>query len=234
MLTKTQIAIKTGRTLFPNKVKNVADGLGKTENVIKKSTNKKLGKRVTKGKFTGMPMFTVTLEERATCSTSCVHYKTCYGNSMPFATIYEANTALIDRMEIELKILNVKYPMGFLVRLHVLGDFYSINYVNKWNTWLKTFENLHVYGYSEKKDNDPIGIKLNKVRAKYGRRFMVRVSGDVKRSTMSALSYDDIRTRDQIKNKQAFICPVQLDQTDTCSTCSLCWTTQKNVIFLTH
>ena len=38
-LTKTELAIETGRTLFPNKVKSVSDGMGKTERAIKQSTN---------------------------------------------------------------------------------------------------------------------------------------------------------------------------------------------------
>lgn len=63
-LTKTEIAIMNATTVFSKTVKNVSDGLGKTEKVIKKSTNIKLGKKVTKGKFKGFPIYTVTLQER--------------------------------------------------------------------------------------------------------------------------------------------------------------------------
>ena len=79
METKTQIAIKNSRTLFPNKVKSGQDGLGKTELVIKKSTNGKLGKKILKGKWSGMPIYTGTLEERATCRKTCEHWNNCYG-----------------------------------------------------------------------------------------------------------------------------------------------------------
>jgi len=52
MLSKTEIAIQNDRSLFHAfKVKSVNDGMGKSERVIKKSTNVKLGKRVTKGKL---------------------------------------------------------------------------------------------------------------------------------------------------------------------------------------
>ncbi len=52
----------------------------KTENLIKKSTNVKLGKKVTKGIYKGYPIFTLTLEERKTCPRSCKHWNNCYGD----------------------------------------------------------------------------------------------------------------------------------------------------------
>ena len=45
----------------------------------------KLGRLVTKGKFKGYKVFSLTLEERATCPTSCERWGDCYGNNMPFA-----------------------------------------------------------------------------------------------------------------------------------------------------
>tara|TARA_R110000824_G_scaffold3241_1_gene15375 strand:- start:11402 stop:12115 length:714 start_codon:yes stop_codon:yes gene_type:complete len=233
-LTKTELAIATNRTLFPNKVKSVSDGMGKTEKVIKKSTNVKLGKRVTKGKFKGMPIYTLTLEERATCAPSCVHYETCYGNNMPFATRYKADGALIIAIAHELQELNQRHKNGFLVRLHILGDFFSTEYVAHWDSWLSQFKNLNVYGYTEKKQGEPIGDALENMRIKYTIRFMVRISGDTARDNLTALSYDDNRAKKQIKTKQAFVCPVQTYMTDSCSTCGLCWTSKKNVVFITH
>ena len=208
--------------------------MGKTERVIKKSTNIKLGKKVSKGIFKGMPIYTVTLEERATCSNTCAHWTTCYGNNMPFATRYKADDALLAVMALELEQLNRKHKNGFLVRLHILGDFYSVDYVELWNKWLDKFDNLYVYGYSERKQNTPIGKALEILRNKYDKRFMVRISGDLETQTMAAISYDDKRALKQLENKQAFICPVQEDKTASCSTCGLCWTTKKNVIFITH
>ena len=153
---------------------------------------------------------------------------------MPFATRYSANDALETTIGNELEILNRKHKNGFLVRLHILGDFYSVDYVKKWAMWLNRFPNLFVYGYSERKSNTPIGRALKIVRKTYGPRFMVRTSGDFKSRTMTALSYDDPRAIKQIATKQAFICPVQTGKTDNCGTCGLCWTAQKNVVFMTH
>jgi len=235
MTTITENAIKNSESVFhAHKVKSVLDGMGKTEKVIKKSKNKKLGKKVTKGIFKNMPIYTVTLEERATCSSTCEHWQTCYGNNMPFATRYEANDALTDAMEIELEELNRKHKDGFLVRLHVLGDFYSLDYCAKWCTWLAKFPNLYVYGYSERKKNTPIGKLLDAMRNLFNERFRVRVSGDIYSGNWTALSYDNPVAKKQLQEKKAFLCPVQEDKTDNCGTCGLCWTSSKNVIFLTH
>ena len=99
---------------------------------------------------------------------------------------------------------------------------------------MSKFENLYVYGYSERKAGTPIGNALNVLRTRWTSRFMVRVSGDFNLATMTALSYDDNRAVKQIKTKQAFICPVQEDKTENCASCGLCWTAQKNVVFKTH
>ena len=136
-LSKTELAIANARTVFTNRIKQAdRETMGKSELLIKKSTNVKLGKRVTKGKWKGFPIFTLTLEERATCPRSCAHWADCYGNNMLYAFRYEAGPELEAMLETELAELQRKYPNGFLVRLHILGDFYSVGYVAKWAKWL--------------------------------------------------------------------------------------------------
>ena len=86
-MTKTEMAVLAGRSVYHDlRAKSVSDGMAASERVVKKSTNTKLGKRVTKGKLAGFPIFTVTLEERATCPRSCIHWDDCYGNNMMNAT----------------------------------------------------------------------------------------------------------------------------------------------------
>ena len=111
-LSKTEKAVMNGVSVYGNRVKSVADGMAKTETVIKKSTNVKLGKKVTKGKLAGFPIYTVTLQERATCPASCIHWHDCYGNNMMFAVRYNADADLIAAMESELHVLQEKHPAG--------------------------------------------------------------------------------------------------------------------------
>ena len=246
-LTKTQIAIINNRSLFQNKVKSVSDGMGKTERAIKKSINIKLGNTVLKGRLKGAKIYTLTLEERKTCPRDCFHYENCFANNMPFATRYTFDAALLEQIEKDIIYYNDK-GKAFLVRLHILGDFPSEEYVEFWNALLERYEHLNIYGYSANQLETPIGEALDNMRDVWGLRFMVRISGDTKTDSMAALSFDDVSARAQIETKKAFICPAQITHkgattiakktektmSANCGTCTLCWTTKLNPIFLTH
>ena len=239
-LTKTQIAANAGKTLFQYRVKKADRSLmGKTELLIKKSTNDKLGKKVNKGHYKGYPIYTLTLEERATCPRSCVHWLDCYGNNMRYAYRYEAGPALEAMLEVELAELQRKHPKGFLVRLHILGDFYSVSYVAKWASWLGKFPALHVYGYTANQPNAidklerSIGQAILSLRENVNGRFAIRFSGNFD-DNFSANSYDDIRSKQAIERKEAILCPEQTKQVKSCADCALCWVAQKPVIFQTH
>ena len=253
-LSKTELATMNGRTIFQNRIKQAdRQTMAASELLIKKSTNVKLGKRVTKGKWKGFPIFTLTLEERATCPRSCAHWADCYGNNMMYAFRYEAGPALETMLETELAELQRKHPNGFLVRLHILGDFYSVGYVAKWAKWLGMFPALHVYGYTANQPNASdkteraIGQALLTLLDHCGERWAIRFSGNFDRSTMTANSADDSRAMDAVNDKQAFLCPTQISKetgryaakgeetlVPDCGACGLCWTASKPVVFITH
>lgn len=252
-LTKTQKAVMAGKSVYHDlRVKSVSDGMAKSERALKKSTNVKLGKKVNKGKLAGFPILTLTLEERATCPLSCIHYADCYGNNMMNATRYQADESLIQQIEADLTYYQAKHPNGFLVRLHVLGDFFSVSYVAQWAKWLAMFPALHVYGYTANQFDAPdnkeraIGQAILSLRLACGIRFAVRFSGSFT-DDFSALSADDERAADLLKAKKAFICPTQISKktgklakkdeptlADSCGDCGLCWQASKPVVFLTH
>jgi len=232
MLTKTQQAIADSRSVYHKRVKSAAI-MGKTELAVKHSTNEKLGKKVQRGWLKGYSIKTLTLEERATCPASCVHWKTCYGNNLHLATRYAVDDHLIPQIEFSLFQHAAKHPQGFLVRLHILGDFFSVDYVKQWETWLEMFPNMSVFGYTARIDGDEITSELKRLKKKYGLRFAIRWSGDQSQS-FAALSMDDPRTVAKVEAKQAFICPAQTGKTSGCDTCGLCWTSDKSVAFITH
>ena len=245
-LTKTQIAILNNKSVHHVTVKSVSDGMAKSERAIKPSTNVKLGKQVVKGWLTGAKIYTLTLEERATCP-QCDHYNDCFGNPMYQATRYTVDKFLLKEIESNLEEYSLK-GKPFLVRLHVLGDFESVSYVSFWERMLKAFPLLNIYGYTARQSDTPIGKALIKLRNEFGLRFMVRQSGDFKALTMSALSFDNPKALPMIKDKKAFVCPTQITTrgeyklakkgektlTDNCGTCGLCWTAKLPVVFITH
>ena len=111
------------------------------------SNNKKLGFKVTSKRWKGKKLYSLTLVERDTCPTSCHHWNDCYGNNMPFAHRFSIEN-LTDKLETELASLNDRHPLGIVIRLHVLGDFYSIDYVNFWEDMLFKYPNLCIFGYT--------------------------------------------------------------------------------------
>ena len=205
--------------------KNVHDAGNYAHAVIKASTNIKLGKKVTKGHLRGAKIFTLTLEERATCDSECEHWLDCYGNNMPFGHRFEANDALMVSIERDLDKLDAK-GKPYLVRLHILGDFFNLKYVLFWKKQLKNRELLNIYGYTRNHPNKPLGYALKLVRQEYGKRFAVRFS-NYPDDTFSAQS-EHVSTG-------GIGCPVQMDRTDSCGTCALCWEMEdKSIIFYDH
>jgi hypothetical protein len=221
-LSPTHPAIVNSQTMYR---KNVHDAGNYAHAVIKASTNIKLGKKVTKGHLRGAKIFTLTLEERATCDSECEHWLDCYGNNMPFGHRFEANDALMVSIERDLDELDAK-GKPYLVRLHILGDFFNLKYVLFWKKQLKNRELLNIYGYTRNHPNKPLGYALKLVRQEYGKRFAVRFS-NYPDDTFSAQS-EHVSTG-------GIGCPVQMDRTDSCGTCALCWEMEdKSIIFYDH
>lgn len=224
-------AIVNSTTLYQ---KNIHEVDSYPHKVIKASTNKKLGRKVLRGKLNGYPMYTLTLVERETCTNACEHWTDCYGNNMPFGHRFKTK-GLMPRLKLELDALDKKHPNGYLVRLHILGDFYSVLYVKFWETQLRNRPALNIYGYSRhhygstntSKPSRDIGQALLDLRNSIGfERFAVRFSS-LPSDTLSANT-----EHNSIAN--AITCLVQVDKSDSCGDCTLCWTTKKPITFLDH
>lgn len=221
-------AIMAGKTLHPRMVLPIEPD---TTGVLKTGYySSKIGKRIEKGAWKGMPVFTLTLEERATCPQSCRHWRGCYGNSMNNSVRHQHGEAFERVLFCDLMELYKRYPGGFVVRLHVLGDFYSLRYVNLWRLLLGMIPPLHVFGYTARW-NDEIGMELRKLVANQWDRFAIRFS--------NAPAIAGLPTTVSIehpfnKPPDAIICPEQVGKTTCCSTCALCWSTQKQIAFIQH
>jgi len=225
MKTKTQLAIENGRTIYTN---NVYDSISHNGRLLKVSNNKKLGKsKILKGRHKNKLIYSLSLEERKTCPTSCFHWKTCYGNNMPFAHRFMGNDALMKRLDDELNLLSIKHKEGILIRLHVVGDFFSVNYVKFWKKMLAKYSNISIFGYTARTPFSNIGKEIVILRSLEWDRFSVRFS-----NSMEKLSAN---SENLLDNKQGIICPEQLDKTKNCASCGLCWNKNiDNIIFKTH
>src|SRR5690606_16737895 len=90
--------------------------------------NRKIGKTIQKGPWRGLPIFMLTLPERMTCPETCHMLAACYGNAMPRAKRILPGPELEKRIRKDIARLAERYPNGFVIRLHILGDFYSEEY----------------------------------------------------------------------------------------------------------
>ena len=206
-------------------------------------SNAKIGRDVRKGLFKGYWIYTLSFEERATCPRTCHHWATCYGNNMPYAQRLDHTDmpALTSRLELE---INRNISMrdrsgvlrpGILIRLHALGDFFSVPYVRFWAARLALYPRLAIYGYTAHDPKSEIGKAIAHLKKMYGRRFAIRWSNGkgTKDTTVPVLP-------GATKVNGAFICPEQLNLTNgkgqplLCATCGLCWTTDKPVAFMEH
>lgn len=187
--------------------------------VLKSGDNqRKLGRTVSKGAWAGMPMFSLTLEERATCPEDCALLAACYGNQMGHAKRYRHGPDLERQIERELADLQRAHPGGFVVRLHILGDFYSLDYVEFWRKALARHPALRVFGYTARQTDTAIGAAIGHLRAEHWDRFAVRTSGATSDSGVPrTLVFDGDPPPGVI------VCPAQTGKTKNCASCALCW-----------
>lgn len=189
---------------------------------------RKIGSHVAKGEWRGLPIFTLSLEERATCPETCRHWLDCYGNRMNWSERITADEGLMPRLSSEIAELAREFRRGFVVRLHVLGDFFSVEYVEFWRALLDRHSAMNVFGYTAWQPDTEIGRAVHEARMDLGQRFAIRFSDGPKGYARTV----SIATPEEAED--AIICPAQTGKSDCCGTCALCWATPKPIAFLEH
>lgn len=155
----------------------------------------------------------------------------CFGNNMHQAERFIHGGALERRIAAEVAALGRKHPNGFAVRLHVLGDFYSVEYVDLWARLLDQVPALHVFGFSARwrYESDPIAKALIDLVLKRWDRFAIRFSN----APVDECSTVSIEHPLQAPS-DAIVCPQQLGKTQACATCALCWQSKRRIAFIQH
>lgn len=230
-------AVLEGRPLFPSSVVNAAEA-GRL--LVSGHNNPKLGKTVEKGPLKGFPIYHLTLPERTTCPASCYLYDACFGNAMPFARRHAPGPELEQRLLRDVAAVAMRHPTGFLVRLHALGDFYSVGYVRTWGRLMARHPMLHVFGYSacqpdaEDAEEQAIGAEVAYLRLLYGTRFYIRWShAEARTGGATTINY----TPRTARVAEGIVCPAQREATMCCATCGLCWNPETyfdTIVFIRH
>lgn len=219
-------------TIFPGRVFE-PDG---SENLLKDGSNQaKIGGDVLVSWLKGARIYTLTLEERATCPTSCRHWLSCYGNSMPHSRRWKHGPDLMARLETEIADLCGRFER-ILLRLHVLGDFWSLEYVDFWERMLGQYPGLFIFGFTAHAPNTEIGQRIARVRQWHGSRFWMRHSD--KTGQWGSFTLDFPTQQKTIGD--AVVCPEQRDGMSGerkgvhCGNCGVCWSSSVPIAFVTH
>lgn len=226
-------ALVERRTLFPSTVVDPDDAL---RLLVSGKNSAKIGNRILKGPWAGMPVYTLTLEERATCPTSCDLWAECMGNAMPLARRHGHGPALERGLMEEVEHLTFRGAM-VAVRLHVLGDFYSQRYANMWLEWILRFPGLHVWGYTHHDRASGIGRTLSAGNALHPDRWSIRFSVPPDGSP-SPMQVTTIWREPEASNvPEGLVCPASTERSAACVTCGLCWEPDaagKRIVFIGH
>lgn len=221
-------AVRESRTLFPSTVVHADEA---PRLLVSGKNQRKLGDRVVKGRWAGMPIFALTLEERATCPATCSNFRTCYGNGMPLARRHRHGPELEYLLHAELAQKQAEHPRGFVVRLHILGDFYDPAYVFLWHRWFSEFPALRVFGYTAHQRTGLMGRAIEEMNLVFPGRCAIRFSAAQAEPGIGDWA---ITVWDDVVPAGAIVCPAQTDKTDCCGTCGLCWQTDKTIAFIAH
>lgn len=229
-------AMVENRTLFPSTVVDVTEDMA-DRLLVSGRNNRKLGETVEKGKFKGYAIYGLSLEERATCPTDCAVRDICYGNGMQMARRHRIvdSDVFFDKLCMEIAELSDEHE-GLLIRLHVLGDFPSVEYVAFWADVLSEYPNVAVYGYTSRSTvawgGDEIGDAIQSVKDQYADRFRIRWSSPVPRPDGAMVIGNVPQTP---RTEEGIVCPAQTDATACCATCALCWEAPKDtILFVKH
>jgi hypothetical protein len=239
-LSSNSAAIRDSGTKYPSRVRSVPEPaprstLTATDSghlLISGRNQRKLGVWIEKGDWKGMPVFSLALEERATCPSTCACWSTCYGNSMHLAIRYRHGSALERGLERELAELQALAPIGFVVRLHLLGDFYSVEYVELWAEWLKKYPALRVFGYTAWGRRTDIGRAVARLAHRYWDRFAVRLSSSEPGPERAVTIWGEPPA-----GTDGIVCPAERGLSASCATCGLCWSPSfrhRPIFFMAH
>jgi hypothetical protein len=78
-------ALTEGRTLYPSTVREPRRDAADQWALKSGENSAKIGGLILKGRWHGFPIYTLTLEERATRPRDCRHWRSCFGNGTHLA-----------------------------------------------------------------------------------------------------------------------------------------------------
>lgn len=219
-------AVMEGRTIFPSTVHDLDES---PRLLVSGHNSRKLGAVIEKGPWKGFPIYGLSLEERATCPRSCLRWGDCYGNAMHLARRHNhREEGFLPRLRDEVLALQAGHPDGFVIRLHVLGDFYSYEYVMFWADLFDEAPAMRIYGYTARREDADdaesrkIATAIRWLTEQAWDIFAIRFSGNA--GPEGTLVFDE-----PSEHRHVIMCPSQTGSSEACATCALCWSPDEGV-----
>lgn len=233
-LVKKRVSGDAVGTSYPHKVMGWTPDCG--ERILKDGRdNSKIGGDVLTGRLKGARIFTLSLEERATCPRSCRLWSECYGNQMNQARRWHHDKRLEEGIRAEVAELCAQHEK-VLVRLHVLGDFPTFRYLTLWAALLDDHPNLYVFGFTAWKPETKIGGGVVRLREAMPTRFCIRHSEASGPWTSLTIDFPT----EQKFIGDALVCPEQRNAISApqkgthCGSCAACWRGSRPIAFIKH
>ncbi len=127
-----------------------------------------------------------------------------------------------------------------MVRLHVLGDFYSEGYTQFWQRMMALFPMLCVWGYTHRPPNSRIGRRITWLNQNMPSRWVVRFSVSetmARRYSRHSRATTIWRKPEDTVVPEGHVCPASIEAAVACGTCGLCWAPEmegKTIVFPGH
>jgi hypothetical protein len=135
----------------------------------------------------------------------------------------------------ELEQKQATHPGGFVVRLHILGDFYSVAYAELWGEAMATFPALRVFGYTAHGPETDIGRIIGRLNKRHADRFAFRFSGhDAPMHGSVVINRGEATMHTVCLAQRALTDAAGNAKADCCATCTLCWQSDRTIAFWRH
>jgi len=230
--------LRPPHTRFPKSVREVPPVPVKSTGlyVLKSAkANRKVGAgsdTILKGPFKGMALYTLSLEERATCWPGCSNWGVCYGDHSPWVARHRPGPALDKGIVADVAALASRHPQGIAVRLHVLGEFHSLGYVSLWRDLLDMEPLLHLWGTTHWPHGTPIGDAVAALARDFGPRAAFRRSDGG--TSDDPLPFATTVAHGAPPLPGSVVCPVQQGKSTACVTCGLCMNGRTSISWWRH
>jgi hypothetical protein len=186
------------------------------------------------GRWHGMWMYTVYLEELETCRDNACPpdvKRMCFAHWTPFATRWTWCPTFLPALDENLEEAEHEFREGFTVDLHSSGDFPDLDYVEGWIERLDRFPALHIWGNTAHRRESPIGRLIDRLNRIRRDRVAIRfsgASGDMSSRILGVTIEPEAATG-------LFVCPANEHHPKAnCSTCAFCIDSTDGFVRLEH